>query len=268
MIKKIVLPLLFLCVFLFPLKVWAASDTIDDPVDLFSADQKIRLSEQADPLNQKIKGQVFIVTTENNSDEPRDFANNYLRQKVGNDHNGAVLLLDMGQRQIYIATSGNMIDYLDDDRINHILDTVTEKMKSGDYAGAGEAYLTQAAQYVADGVPGGHYRVDEKTGKITRYKALTPFELAIALVVALVSASAFYLITKARYQLKSGTYRYPYRQNAKLELSSRDDHLINSFVTTRIIPKARNNDGGGFGGGGSTTNSSGGGTFGGGGRGF
>ena len=29
-----------------------------------------------------------------------------------------VLLLDMGQREIYISTSGNMIDYLDDNRID------------------------------------------------------------------------------------------------------------------------------------------------------
>lgn len=267
MIKKLLLPFFLISLFFLPLHAAAANDTVDDQANLFSVDQKIRLSDQADPLNKKIKGQVFIVTTTSNSEEPRDFANNYLRNKVGNDNNGAVLLLDMGQRQIYLATSGNMIDYLTDQRVDAILDDVTAQMKNEAYEEAAMTYLDKSAAYVADGVPGGHYRVDEKTGKITRYKALTPLELGLALIAATIAAVAFYLITKARYQLKSGTYRYPYRQNAKLELSSRDDRLINSFVTTRIIPKAKN-DGGGFGGGGSTTNSSGGGTFGGGGRGF
>ena len=58
-----------------------------------------------------------------NSAEPRDFADNYLRTAIGNDQNGSVLLFrDMGQREIYISTSGNMIDYLTDRRIDSILD--------------------------------------------------------------------------------------------------------------------------------------------------
>ena len=70
----------------------------------------------------------MIVTTTSNSEEPRDFADNYLRDAVGNDQNGSVLLLDMGQREIYISTSGNMIDYLTDSRIDSILDDVYDQM--------------------------------------------------------------------------------------------------------------------------------------------
>ena len=121
-------------------------------------------------------------------------------------------------------------------------------------------------EYVNAGVPGGHYRIDEETGKITYYKTITLLEGFIAFALALVASIAFFVIVKSRYQLKLGTYKYPFRANTQLELTENENRLINSFVTTRRIP--RNNTSGGGGGGGSTTNSSGGGTFGGGGRGF
>lgn len=114
-------------------------------------------------------------------------------------------------------------------------------------------------------VPGGHYRIDEATGKITRYKVLTTVEIVIAVALAAILSIAFYMITVSRYQLKSGTYKYPFREKASIKLTDKTDRLTNSFVTTRHIPKAPPP---GSGGGGSTTHSSGGGTFGGGGRSF
>lgn len=262
--KKILLLLGFLALF-NPLKVLAASDTVDDQANLLSPEERTELSKQADAINQKIKGQVFILTTNTNTEEPREFANTQLKDRVGKDNNGALLLLDMNQREIYLSTSGNMIDYVTDKRRDRLLDDVEAAMKDGNYYQASADYLSNAKDFVDDGVPSGSYRIDEKTGKVTYYKSITPLEFTIGLIVAAVAAIGFFISVRLRYQLKTGTYRYPYRQNAQLDLIERQDQLVNSFVTTRRIPKPSNNGGGG---GGSTTNSSGGGTFGGGGRSF
>ncbi|MCQ9325338.1 TPM domain-containing protein, partial [Staphylococcus aureus] len=77
----------------------ADTATVNDEAGLFTTDQIQSLEQQAEKLNEKIKGRVLIVTTTSNSEEPRDFADNYLRDAVGNDQNGSVLLLDMGQRE-------------------------------------------------------------------------------------------------------------------------------------------------------------------------
>lgn len=264
--KKLLLLLGFLALFT-PLKVFAASDTVDDQANLLSPEERTELSKQADALNKEIKGEVFILTTNTNSEKPRKFADNQLRDRIGNDNNGALLLLDMNQREIYLSTSGNMIDYITDKRRDKLLDDVEAAMRDGNYYQAAADYLSNANEFVADGIPGGSYRIDEKTGKVTYYKSITPIEFTIGLVVAAVAAIGFFISVRLRYQLKTGTYRYPYRQNAQLDLTERQDQLVNSFVTTRRIPKPSNNNGGG-GGGGSTTHSSGGGTFGGGGRSF
>ncbi|HCM84895.1 MULTISPECIES: TPM domain-containing protein [Enterococcus] len=262
--KKILLLLGFLALF-NPLKVLSASDTVDDQANLLSPEERTELSKQADAINQKIKGHVFILTTNTNTEEPREFANTQLKARVGKDNNGALLLLDMNQREIYLSTSGNMIDYVTDKRRDRLLDDVEAAMKDGNYYQASADYLSNAKDFVDDGVPSGSYRIDEKTGKVTYYKSITPLEFTIGLIVAAVAAIGFFISVRLRYQLKTGTYRYPYRQNAQLDLTERQDQLVNSFVTTRRIPKPSNNGGGG---GGSTTNSSGGGTFGGGGRSF
>jgi len=263
--KKILLLIGFLALF-SPLKVLAASNTVDDQANLLSPEERNELSNQADAINKKIKGEVFILTTNTNTEDPETFADNQLRDRIGNNHNGALLLLDMNQRKIHLSTSGNMIDYITDKRLDKLLDDVEAAMRDGDYYQASRNFLFNAQEFVDDGVPGGSYRIDEKTGKVTYYKSITPIEFAIGFVIAAVAAIAFFVSVRLRYQLKTGTYRYPYRQNAQLDLTERQDQLVNSFVTTRRIPKPSNNGGGG--GGGSTTHSSGGGTFGGGGRSF
>lgn len=218
--------------------VKATTVTVNDEAGLFTQEQIQTLETQAQSINKKIKWQLFIVTTNTNSEEPRTFADDYLRNAIGNDQNGSVLLIDMGQREIYISTSGNMIDYLDDHRIDATLDDVYNQMTNTDYFAAAQAYLSKTSEYVDAGVPGGHYRVDEKTGKITRYKVLTTMEGVIAIVLALVLSLVFYFVTVSRYQLKSGTYKYPFREKSNIKLIDKTDRLTNSFVTTRRIPKS------------------------------
>lgn len=250
---------------LIALPAHGAVSNVEDAANIFEPNQLSQLNEGAKKLGQKIKGGIYIVTTTTNEEEPRTFANEYLRDKVGNNQNGAVFLIDLNQREMYVATSGNMIDYLTDSRREDFFDKVSSEMSNGDYYRASTIFLEQMTAYVNAGVPGGHYRIDEESGKITYYKTITLLEGLIAFALAFVGSIAFFIIVKSRYQLKLGTYKYPFRQNTQLELTENENRLINSFVTTRRIPK-NNSSGGGSGG--STTNSSGGGTFGGGGRGF
>ncbi|EOH97852.1 TPM domain-containing protein [Enterococcus pallens] len=269
--------LLGLLLVLVPVGAFAADDTVIDEAALFTPEQQTELASLADTLNEKMEGQAFVLTTNSNTEDPQLFANQQLKARVGEDGNGALLLLDMGQRQLYLTYSGNMIDYITDQRRDNILDAVEEAMRDGNYYQAASSYFTMASEYVDAGIPSNHYRVDGETGEVdgqtsevTEPRSLTETDAITALVVGFIAAIAFFIVVRMRYQLKLGTYRYPYREQSRLELEERQDQLVNSFVTTRRIPKPSkdNNGGGGFGGGGSTTNSSGGGTFGGGGRGF
>ncbi|OJG26748.1 hypothetical protein RU98_GL003135 [Enterococcus caccae] len=186
--------------------------------------------------------------------------------RIGKNQNGITFYIDMNQRKFIISTSGNMIDYFTDKRIDQTLDdAIAPSMKNGQYFQAAQRFLENTNTYFEQGIPGGHYRVDTETGKITRYKVLTTTEIILAFVAAIVLSGIFFALSISKYQLKFGTYKYPFREKSLLNLTRRNDTLINSFVTSRRIP--RNNSNGGSGGG-SSTHSTGGGTFGGGGRSF
>ncbi|MBO0473186.1 hypothetical protein IGL98_001521 [Enterococcus sp. DIV0840] len=261
---------LFTAMFLlfgFSVSAQAADDSINDQASLFTTEEITQLNEAIIPIEAKAKARVFIVTNNDNDMDSTRFADYYMLDRIGKNQNGITFYIDMNQRKFIISTSGNMIDYMTDKRIDQTLDDIEPSMKNGNYFQAAQSFLKNTSYYFDQGVPGGHYRVDTATGKVTRYKALTTTEIIIALVAAVVLSGIFFVISISKYQLKFGTYKYPFREKSTLNLTRRNDILINSFVTTRRIPR-NNSNGGGSGGGGSSTHSTGGGTFGGGGRSF
>ncbi|MGC3051271.1 TPM domain-containing protein, partial [Enterococcus faecalis] len=73
-----------------------------------------------------------------------------------------------------------------DARIDDTFDKVMDGMSQGNYFAAAQTFDQETQAFVDKGVPGGHYRVDSETGKITRYKAITPLEMVIAFAAALI----------------------------------------------------------------------------------
>ncbi|MGC3033535.1 TPM domain-containing protein, partial [Enterococcus faecalis] len=75
------------------------------------------------------KASVFIVTTNNKTyGDEQEFADHYLLIKVGKDQNAILFLIVMDLRKVYISTSGNMIVYMTDARIDDTLDKVMDGM--------------------------------------------------------------------------------------------------------------------------------------------
>ena len=132
--KKRLLPIFFLILLAFglALPVSAAENSIDDDAQLLTPDQINQLKQEIQPLEEKTKASVFIVTTNNNTyGDEQEFADHYLLNKVGKDQNAILFLIDMDLRKVYISTSGNMIDYMTDARIDDTLDKVMDGMSQG-----------------------------------------------------------------------------------------------------------------------------------------
>ncbi|SJZ58841.1 uncharacterized protein SAMN02745116_00827 [Pilibacter termitis] len=220
--------------------------SIEDGAKIFG--NTTQLSSKAQTLSEKTKAGVFVVTTKENNDEPEDFARNYLAERVGEGKNGIVLLIDMGQRKNYIWATGNMEYYITNARIESILDDITPEMRNGNYAQSAEYFLADVEKYFDKGLPNNqNYTVDEATGDITVQKSLDQTEILIALAIAAIATGVFISTTVGRYQLKFGTWKYPFRENSTRNIHIREDILTNTYVTTRRIPKHTDNSS--FGGG-------------------
>ena len=180
---------------------------------------------------------VVLVTTDDTGGlSARDYANDFYDEGgfgTGKDASGVLYLLDMDNRELYLSTSGVMIRFLTDDRIESMLDHAIDKMASGAYAAAAEQLLEDTESWYRKGIPGGQYNYDVKTGAVC--------------------AGGVCLNVKREYAMKqehrqASNYALAYRANAHFALQDPQDVMVHSFVTQKIIPKAtvRVSPGGGF----------------------
>lgn len=93
-----------------------------------------------------------------------------------------------------------------------------------------------------------NYLYDEDTGEVIRHprkKSITLSEILIALGLAIVAGGATVFGIFGKYRLKFGGYKYPIEKNGRVSLTTKEDRLVNSFVTRRQIPKQTSSGGGG-----------------------
>ena len=157
-----------------------------------------------------------------------------------------VFLIDMDNREVTISTAGEAIYYLNDDRIDDILDNCYDYVVDGEYASCFSSMLSDAEYYYEVGVPSDAYTYDEETGEIHYYHVLTLGEILFAVVLAAaVFAAVFFGIT-GKYRLKfGGGYQYDYHAFGKVNLTGQEDRFVNQMVTHRRIQTDSGSSGGG-----------------------
>ena len=263
-IKGIMICLL-ICTFLVmgSMAVWAdqtgavsGQPRVFDQAGLFSETEIIQLEEKIAQCRKSTKMDVVIVSAyadgERSAEEYADDYYDYGGFGVGKKASGVLLLYYMdgpGQPggECYISTTGTMINMLTDERIESILDDVYGDLGNRDFAGAAEHFLEDVKAYVKEGVESGQYTYDRDTGEIVRYHSIRLYEVAIAMVIAGISAGSVCLDIKKRYAMKQSSREVSnslqaYRADCAFCFSVAGDKMINKYV--RSIPIPRNTSGG------------------------
>lgn len=254
--------------------VAGAVGPVYDEAGLLSEEERVELTEQVMALREKTGWDIFAVTTANAGGKSAvAYADDFYDAQTTEDSDGVLVLIDMDNREIYLSTCGDAIRYLEDARINSILDDGFYYVSDGDYAGCLSVMLRDVEYYYDMGIHEDQYNYDIETGARSEYRVLTWME---AIPVILLSAGvgiAIYLIVLNRYSLKGSTRNdnYPYARYGKVDLTDCADRFVHQTVTHHVI-QSNNDRGGGHGGGGghrsSTHHSSSGRSHGGGGRKF
>lgn len=247
-----------------------------DRADLFTAAQEEQLANAIADFQQATH-MDFVVVTSNEAHgdaSQQEIADSfYDKGSFGLDaeHSGMLYYIDMYERQEYISTTGVMIDYMTDERIEAALDASNPLLRAGLYADAALAQIAKATQFVKAGIPEGQYRYDILTGQLltARRNSLTATEALVGAGVCLLIGLIFVGAVSARYKLKGSTYRYNYVENADMDITESRDEFIRTTVTrTRKAPPPDKSGGFGGGGGSGVHIGDGGISHGGGGRGF
>ncbi|MDF2587818.1 MAG: beta-propeller protein methanol dehydrogenase [Anaerocolumna sp.] len=262
---------LIICVMLLPLFQTVAfaapgDQMIYDPYGLFTDDEITKLESLSSEYGEEGKVDLVIITTDDlNGNSVKTYLENYY------DNNGfgydkefgdAVLLLinmEPGKRSVTIQGYGQAEYYVNNDRIEYMLDDITPLLSDGRYFDAMEEYLKQAAYYMneeqgvkispATGAQGSGYGYGESSynGPSNYYGTQDDpiyynslFQLAVALIIGAVSVGVMAYNAGGRVTTNNRTYLD--QKNSRI-VASRDDYI--RTTTTRVKKPSSNNNGGG-----------------------
>lgn len=214
---------------------------------------------------QKDTGMDFVLLTSDGdfSGDPQSVADDFYDEHgfgLDAENSGVLYYIDMEERWHYLSTTGRMIDYLTDARIESAIESCKRYLSAGDYAGGVSAMIGQARNAIGRGIPEDQYRYDVLTGErlTARHKALTSTEMIISAAIAALVGFCFCTIVKSRYRLKGSTYSYNFQQNSEADIYERsDDYLRTTTTRTRKSTPPSSGSSGGVGGSGVHTSSSG-----------
>ena len=235
-----------------------------DRASLFSEEEAEMLTESIASLRDEMDMDVVIVTTDDaDGKTAREYAEDFYIDGnfgTGKEYSGVLYLIDMDNREIYLAHFGQMNRYLTDKRWNAILDDAYEKVADGDFAASARVFLSGVEKYYKAGIPDNQYNYNEETGKISVYRSIRWYEVLLAFAVAAAAAAGSCIAVKNGYSMKkevrqSNNYLMSYRADCMFQYDESSDHLLSKNVTHIILPR---NNGSGSGHSGGSRSSSGG----------
>ena len=244
----------------------ASEDRVFDRAELFTASEVQELEQEIQAFQEET-GMDFVIVTSNESHKgsAQQIADAFYEQGgfgLDEEKSGILYYIDMDDRYHYLSTTGAMIDYMTDARIENAIDEVTRYLSAGAYAQGASQMISIVRQYVRAGIPEGQYRYDVVTGQqlTARHKALTKNEILLALVIGFVVCLIYVACVKSRYSLKGSTYHYSYQDNGFMKLTGQEDTYLRTTTTRMRKPDPPENTGSHGGGGGSSVHTSSGGT--------
>ena len=204
---------------------------------------------------------VIVTSNESHKGSAQQVADDFYDQGgfgLDEENSGILYYIDMDDRYHYLSTTGAMIDYMTDARIENAIDEVTRYLSAGAYAQGASQMISIVRQYVRAGIPEGQYRYDVVTGQrlTARHKALTKNEIILALVIGFAVCLIYVACVRSRYSLKGSTYHYSYQDNGAMKLTDQEDTYLRTTTTRVRKPDPPENTGSHGGGGGSGVHTS------------
>ena len=133
--------------------VWAGTvSRLDDQAGLLDAEQQESLSSTLDEISERDQVDVVVVTV--NSLEGKTaqaYAEDYFIDHgygQGENGDGILFLLDMGDRNWAIATHGYAIEVFTDAGQSYIMDQVKPYLSDGDYNEAFQKFATECDDFI------------------------------------------------------------------------------------------------------------------------
>ena len=221
-----------------------------DYAGLLNASEISELEDELEDASTKMNMDVVALSADDRGGKTSlEYAEDFYDASglgTGKGKSGVVIFIDMEERSVFISTTGNAINYFNDDRIKSLTDESDELysyLADGDYKNAFETVIVGLQVYYEMGVEYGQQTYNEETGEYTKYRTLSAFDIIIALLIPAVVAFLYVNNIKKQYRMEkdyevSAASKLAYQATAGFAFAVAADELLSHNVTTRIIPVA------------------------------
>lgn len=220
-----------------------SKDYVVDNADLLTQTEENELSEKLQDISDELQFDVVVVTTNSiGSKTATEYADDYFDYNGygrGSNNDGALFLVDMGDRKWAISTSGYGIEAIVDSALDDMEEEIVPYLKSGDYDGAFNEFADLTYDIVNDAKNGKSYS-NSTTSTIKNHKnigtnLIVAFSIGagISLIIILVYRSK---LKPVKFQKEAKEYIVPGRFNLR-----RSDDVFLYFNITKV-PIPKNND--------------------------
>lgn len=235
-----------------------ASEKIYDFSDILTDEEEELLKTQIDKFIEDNNMDMVIVTdsfaysydkkNEEYADDFYDYNDFGLNIQY---YSGVLLLRNTYSLDPYyhMSTSGKAQLYLNDSRINYILDNIYDDIHEGRYYEGFSKWIAYTDNYVKQGIPStaGNYYLDSN-GNMHRAKLKYHAPWGIAFIAGIVVALTIILIMVAKNKMvKKARKASEYLDQGSINITKREDTFLRSHTTSYTVSSS---SGGGHGGGG------------------
>lgn len=242
MVKRVwCLILMLLCL---PCMALASSQVVDD-AGLFTKSEIRQMEEVIQRIQDEYQMDVVILTSYDvGYNDSQDFADLYYERGgygLGDDDAGLLYLIDMRNRVPCISTSGVMIDFITDSRLETLFDCSYDALARGEYGTSAMQVLNQLERSLAYGRQEGSFRYDAETGKRLSglYNRLTLSEVIMAALVSVIVVGSLLPMILTGYSVSGRNYCYS-TADASCELThERSQFLRQDVIRTRNPPPSQ-----------------------------
>lgn len=188
-----------------------------DDADILSDYDEQRLLTKLESISTKWDMDVAIVTIENldsrDIEAYTDDFYDYYGYGRGDNHDGIMFLISMGDRKWHITTTGSAINIFTDAGQNYIMSTVQPKLSAGTYYDAFDSFISLCDDCIDQAENGEPYDVNnmpdgydaDGTPQDSQSKEMLPlFWIPLSIVIALVVA----LLVGMHYKNELKTVRF------------------------------------------------------------
>ena len=222
-----------------------SKDYVVDNADLLTQTEENELSKKLQDISDELQFDVVVVTTNSTgSKTATEYADDYFDYNGygrGSNNDGALFLVDMGDRKWAISTSGYGIEAIVDSALDDMEEEIVPYLKSGDYDGAFNEFADLTYDIVNDAKNGKSYsNSTTSTTKNHKYigtNLIVAFSIGagISLIIILVYRSK---LKPVKCQKEAKEYIVP----GSFNLRRSDDVFLYFNITKVPIPKNNDSD--------------------------